>query len=341
MLGFVKYGTGPFEAEVRNIPRPEPLENEVLLSVAGCGVCGSDLHAYRSSAGYEWVTPPVILGHEFAGTVVTTGRSVQHVKEGDRVAVIGIQGCGHCPVCRAGDTNLCGSRRVIGLNMDGGMAAYAVVDAACVVPLPDSINPVMGALVEPISVAAHAMRKPFSMPGDRVVVSGPGPIGLFCGLIAASGGARVVMVGTDADANIRLPLARSLGFVTVNTTLEVLDAVLEATFDGAAPDLWVEASGAPQAFLNAAEKVRRGGRLVIVGMYARPLEWTPTISVRAGHTLYFSYASSSRDYRLALDLITAGFIDPTPFANVYPLADAEIAFKAALAGQTVKPILVP
>lgn len=341
MLAFVKYGTNPFEAEVRDVARPEPRDNEVLLSVAGCGVCGSDLHAYRSSAGYEWVTPPVTLGHEFAGTVVAAGRSVRHVKEGDRAAVIGIQGCGYCPVCRAGDTNLCVQRRVIGLNMDGGMAACAAVDAAYLVPLPDALDPVMGALIEPVSVAAHAMTKTVIRPGSRVVVSGPGPIGLFCGLIAASGGARVVMVGTDADAKTRLPLARRLGLAPINVALEALDAALETAFEGAAPDVWVEASGAPQAFLDAADKVRRGGSLVIVGMYATAFEWNPTISVRAGHTHYFSYASVSRDYRLALDLMTSGMIDPSMFANIYPLEDAEAAFKSALTGQTIKPVLVP
>lgn len=341
MQAFVKYGTNPYEAEVRDIAKPEPSDRQVLLAVAGCGVCGSDLHAYRASAGYEWVTPPVTLGHEFAGTVAAVGSSVRHVKEGDRAAVIGIQGCSHCRFCRAGDTNLCLDRKVIGLNMDGGMAAYAAVDANYLVSLPDALDPVMGALIEPISVAAHAMTKPVIRPGDRVVVSGPGPIGLFCGLIALSGGARVLVAGTDADAKTRLPMARRLGFATVNVALEDLDAGIATAFDSTVPDLWVEASGAPQAFLGAVEKVRRGGSLVIVGMYSQSFQWSPTPSVRAGQSVFFSYASVSRDYDLALNLIAAGMIDPVPFANVFPLEDAESAFKAALAGHTIKPVLVP
>lgn len=341
MLAFVKYGTNAYEAEIRDIAKPEPRDSQVLLAVAGCGVCGSDLHAYRSSAGYEWVTPPVTLGHEFAGTVAAIGRSVRHVKEGDRAAVIGIQGCGHCQFCRSGDTNLCLDRKVIGLNMNGGMAEYAIVDAAYLVPLPNSIDPAMGALIEPISVAAQAMAKTSIRPGDRVVVSGPGPIGLFCGLIAALSGASVIMVGAGADAETRLPLARELGFAAVNAASDALDETLRKKFDGAAPDLWVEASGAPQAFITATENVRRGGSLVLVGMYAKSFEWIPTISVRAGHSLFFSYASVARDYHFALDLIAAGMIDPSRFANVFPLEEAETAFKSALAGQTIKPVLVP
>ena len=341
MQAFVKYGDRPFEAELRDIAVPEPGENEVLLSVSGCGVCGSDLHAYRAVVGYEWVKPPVTLGHEFAGTVVRTGTAVHHFGEGDRVAVVGIQGCGYCTSCGAGDTNMCADRKVIGLSMDGGMAAFAVVGAAHLIPMPDTVDLAMGALVEPISVAAHALSKTVIRPGERVVVSGPGPIGLFCGLIAALGGARVVMAGAGADAQIRLPLARQLGFETVNVATDPLDLALGAAFHGAAPDLWVEASGSPQAFKTAIDRVRRGGRIVVVGMYAQSFEWLPTVAVRAGHSLFFSYASVSRDYYFALKLMAEGLIDTTPLANFFPLADAEAAFKAAIAGKTVKPVLVP
>jgi L-iditol 2-dehydrogenase len=105
--------------------------------------------------------------------------------------------------------------------------------------------------------------------------------------------------------------------------------------------LWVEASGSPQAFNAAIGQVRRGGRIVIVGMYAQSFEWMPTMAVRAGHSLFFSYASVSRDYHFALNLIAEGLIDTAPLANLFPLADAEEAFKAAMAGKTVKPVLVP
>lgn len=341
MLAFVKHGTQPFETELRDIAKPEPGENEVLLSVAGCGVCGSDLHAYRSAAGYEWVKPPVTLGHEFAGTIVSTGGAVRHLKEGDRVAVIGIQGCGHCASCMAGDTNMCIDRKVIGLSMDGGMAAYAVVDAAYLIPIPDSVDLAMGALVEPISVAAHAMSKTVIRPGERVIVSGPGPIGLFCGLIAALGGARVAMLGAGADAETRLPLARRLGFETINVATDSLETALNTVYHGSAPDWWVEASGSPQAFTAAVEQVRRGGSIVIVGMYAQSFEWMPTVAVRAGLSFYFSYASVSRDYHFALNLMAGGLIDTAPLANFFPLAEADAAFKAAMAGQTIKPVLVP
>lgn len=341
MQAFVKFGVRPFEARLRDIADPEPGDNEVLLAVAGCGVCGSDLHAYTAAAGYKWIKPPVTLGHEFAGTVIRAGTGVRHFKEGDRVAVVGIQGCGHCPSCKAGETNMCLARRVIGLDMDGGMATHAVVHADHLIPVPDSVDLALDALAEPISVAAHALSKTAIRPGERVVVSGPGPIGLFCGLIAALGGARVVMVGAGADAEIRLPLARRFGFETLNVDTDPIDNVLGAAGSSAVPDLWVEASGAPRAFRSAVETVRRGGRIVVVGIYARSFEWQPTVSLRAGHSLFFSYASVSRDYHFALDLMAGGLIDTAPLADFFPLNDAEAAFKAAMAGKTIKPVLVP
>ena len=236
---------------------------------------------------------------------------------------------------------MCLDRKVIGLSMDGGMAGYAVVDAAYLVPIPDAVDLSVGALVEPISVAAHAMSKTVIRPGDRVVVSGPGPIGLFCGLIATLNGARVVMLGAGADAETRLPLARRLGFDAVNVGSEPLNVALNSAFNGAAPDLWVEASGAPHAFTTAIEQIRRGGCIVIVGMYAQSFEWMPTMAVRAGLSMLFSYASVSCDYHFALNLMAEGLIDTAPLTNFFPLAEAEAAFKAAIAGQTIKPVLVP
>lgn len=338
---FVKYGATPFNAELRDIDVPSPGDHQVLLSVAGCGVCGSDLHAYRAAAGYEWVKTPVTLGHEFAGMVVQTGKAVRHFKDGDRVVVVGIQGCGHCAACSAGDTHLCADRKVIGLDMDGGMAAYAVVEAAHLIPVPDAVDPALGAMVEPLSVAVHALSKTVIRPGERVVVSGPGPIGLLCGMIAALGGATVVMTGAGADVETRLPLARRLGFETVNTAAEAPEHALGAAFNGTAPDIWVEASGSPQAFNSAVEQVRRGGSIVVVGMYAESFEWIPTAAVRSGLNLFFSYASAGRDYHSALKLMAQGLIDPAPLADYFSLSDAESAFREAMAGRTVKPVLVP
>ena len=341
MKAFVKYGTRPLEASLQEVGDPEPADHEVVLKVAGCGICGSDLHAYRGATGYEWVHPPVILGHEFAGTVVSTGSAVCRYKKGDGVTVVGIQGCLNCTVCKAGDTNLCDDRRVIGLDMNGGMAEFVAVNEAYLIRVPAKIELAMAALVEPFSVAVHALSKVVIHPGQNVVVTGPGPIGLFCGIVAKLRGARVLMVGADPDTRFRLPVAEHLGFSTVNIHREPLDQALKTAFGKKAADLWIEASGAPQAFKTSLDWVRRGGSIVIVGMYSKEFSWFPTIAVRAGHSLYFSYASTARDYHFVIDLMVKESIDLSCLVRFYSLDEADEAFAEADKGQIVKPILVP
>ena len=341
MQAFVKYGDRPGEAELREAPVPTPGSGEVLLAVRGAGICGSDLHAYHAAPGYAWVRPPVILGHEFAGTVVTAGPGAKRFRPGDRVAVIGIQGCGRCGVCRSGRTHLCEERRVIGLDLNGGLAEFAVVGENHLVAVPDGIDLPLAALTEPLSVAAHGLDKIDLRPGQTVVVSGPGPIGLFSAVIARLGGARVAVVGIDADLRARLPAARNLGFTVINSERDRLDEALVSAFGGRPVDVWVEASGAPAAFTTAVGRVRRGGKLLIVGMYAREVNWMPTLSVRAEHSLFFSYASADPDYRLALEIMVGGTVDLAGLVRFYPLARAAEAFQAAETGAVVKAILVP
>lgn len=340
MRAFVKYGAQPFQASLEEIDEPEPGPREVMLKVAGCGICGSDLHAYRAEAGYEWVKHPVVLGHEFTGTVMAIGTEVQRYQKGDRVAVIGIQGCGTCPACRNGDTNLCNKRKVIGLDMDGGMAEYAVVGDDYLIHVPNTVDLPMAAMAEPMSVAAHALSKTGLYPEQNVVITGSGPIGLFCGVIAKWSGARVLMVGTDQDARSRLPVARKIGLTTVNVNKDSLDETMRSLFGNLPADLWLEASGSPLAFKTALDKMRRGGSLVIVGMYTEEFMWSPTVAVRAGYSLHFSYASVYRDYRFALEFMASGKLNLETLVDLFPLEEAGKAFEAMVQGSTIKPILL-
>ncbi len=205
MQAFVKYGKAPGEAAVTEVPRPTPGPGEVLIKVSGCGICGSDLHAYNNDPGYEFVTPPVILGHEFAGMVVEAGPGVPPSLVGSPVTTVAIQGCLLCPTCLSGDSHLCPERKVIGLHFDGAMAGYVVTKADQILPLPSNLDLSLAPLVEPVSVALHALRRTVIRPGDKVVVSGPGPIGLLCAGLAKLHGAKVLLLGMNRDAKVRLP----------------------------------------------------------------------------------------------------------------------------------------
>jgi L-iditol 2-dehydrogenase len=340
MDAFVKHGRAAGAAAVRPLPEPEPGPGQVLVRVAACGICGSDLHAWRSDPGYEWIAVPVVLGHEFAGVVTAVGPGVDEVAAGDAVVAVSIQGCLHCDVCRAGATQLCPRRRIIGLSYDGGLAEQVVVPAAQLVRVPDGLDLRRAAMAEPLSVAVHAvLGRARIQPGQTVVVTGPGPIGLLCAQLAARCGGAVLVAGAPADAARRLPIAEGLGLAVADVGRTSLEQAVRDRF-GRPPDAWIEASGAVPALRGALTTVRWGGTITVVSLFADALEFRPTDAVRAELTVLFSYASSHPDYVTALRLLAEGDVDADPLIDAFPLADAGAAFEAAATGRAVKPMIV-
>jgi L-iditol 2-dehydrogenase len=339
---FVKTGNQPGEAGVEDVPFVGPGVGEVSLRVASCGICGSDVHAFRSDAGFEWVRPPITLGHEFSGTVESVGPGVTRVSPGDRVVAVAIQDCGRCETCLAGSTQLCPDRVAAGLSCDGGMAEYAVIPEQHLVPVPEGLDLAVAALGEPLSVAVHAVDVRAKIePGQRVVVSGPGPIGVFCGMLAGLRGAEVLLTGVGRDSESRLPAAERVGLRTANLSEKALEEHLRDCFGGYAPDVWIESSGSVSALGSALEHVRPGGTVAVVGLYAEEMRFSPTDAVRREISLLFSYSCNYADYQTALDLLGSGALDPGPLLSKYPLEDALEAFEVVGKGRTVKAILVP
>jgi L-iditol 2-dehydrogenase len=339
---FVKTGYQPGEAGVEDVPVTRPGPGEVSLRVASCGICGSNVHAFRSDAGFEWVRPPITLGHEFSGTVESVGPDVTRVSPGDRVVAVAIQGCGRCDACRAGSTQLCPRRVAVGLSRDGGMAEYAVMPEQHLVPVPEGLDLAVAALGEPLSVAVHAVNvRADVQPGQRVVVSGPGPIGILCGMLARLRGAEVLLTGVGQDAEARLPAAERVGLRTANLSEKPLEEHLRDSFWEHPPDVWIESSGSVRALGSALESVRPGGTVAVVGLYAEEMRFSPTPAVRRELSLLFSYSCNYADYQTALDLLGSGAIDPGPLLSKYPLEDAPEAFEAVSQGRTVKAVLVP
>jgi L-iditol 2-dehydrogenase len=198
---FVKTGNQPGAASVEDVQAIRPGPGEVSLRVASCGICGSDVHAFSSDAGFEWIQPPITLGHEFSGTVESVGPGVTRVSPGDRVVAVAVQGCGHCETCLAGSTQLCPDRVAVGLSRDGGMAEYAVMPEQHLVPVPEELDLAVAALGEPLAVAVRAVNvRAQVQSGQRVVVSGPGPIGILCAMLAKFNGAEVLLTGVGQDS---------------------------------------------------------------------------------------------------------------------------------------------
>jgi L-iditol 2-dehydrogenase len=222
------------------------------------------------------------------------------------------------------------------------MAEYAVMPEQHLVPIPEGLDLSVAALGEPLSVAVHAVDVRADIePEQKVVVSGPGPIGVLCGMVAKLRGAEVLLTGVGQDSESRLPAAERVGLRTANLSEEPLEEHLLRSFGEGAPDIWIESSGSVRALRSALESVRPGGTVIVVGLYAEEMRFSPTLAVRRELSLLFSYSCTYADYQEALDLLGRGAIDPGPLLSKYPLEDAPEAFESVSKGRTVKAILVP
>ena len=313
MKAFRRYAREERAARLVERSVPSPKENEVLLRVAHCGICGSDLHAWLNHKGYESVLPEVTFGHEFSATVLETGSAVRDWKKNDRAVMIALQTHHdeNDPYCRMGLPQLSTRRRVQGLHLDGGMAEYVCVEEEFLLPIPEGLDLELAALTEPLSVAEHCIGNRTSIaPKDKVIVSGPGIIGLLCAISARSRGAEVIISGTERDEASRLTAARTIGFETlvVGPGQPPLHEQITAYFPEGA-DALVEASGSAHALADAWQSVRSNGTVTAVALYSRSIDFDLTQFLRKQIDLRTSYASSKDDYLNAFKLLEDGAVD--------------------------------
>jgi (R,R)-butanediol dehydrogenase/meso-butanediol dehydrogenase/diacetyl reductase len=269
------------DLRVEDVAGPgEPGAGEVVVRPAACGICGTDLHEYTSGPIVTPVEPhpltgaqnPQILGHEFAGDVVAVGADVTSVREGDRAAVMPLAYCGSCAYCRRGLQHLCATMGCVGLSHAwGGMGELATVAEYQVVRLPDGVSYEQGALIEPTAVAAYGVERAGVAPGDRVLVTGAGPIGALAALCAHAAGASKVYVSEPNAA--RRARAESLGVAVV------VPALLHEETEGLGVDVAVECSGHPNGFNAAVASLRRRGTLAQTGLFVgaasvEPMLWS-------------------------------------------------------------------
>ena len=336
----MKTAPQPGALELREVPRPTPRDDEVIVEVAGASICGSDLHIAAWHPMAQWTKTPVILGHEFAGVVADVGRSVTEFRPGDRVAAESVIWCGRCPPCRAGKTHICLERRLFGIHEPGGMAEAVAVPQRLLHRLPSSLPPDQAALVEPTTVAVHAVLLQPPLPGDVVLVTGPGPIGLLAGLVAGAGGARVLVAGTPADAAARLPAAARLGLEPLDAGQLLPDAL--AAVGASSIDLVLECSGAAAAIDAGLRVVKRGGAMTLVGMpsVAR-VEIDLAEALRIEVSLRPSYFGAWRDVERAIGLLASRTVPADALLAPYKLQDALSAFSDAGAQRVLKPVLRP
>jgi L-iditol 2-dehydrogenase len=339
MKALLKVAPRPGALELREVPRPTPRADEVVIQVAGASICGSDLHIAQWHPMAQWTNTPVILGHEFAGIVSETGSAVQSFHGGDAVAVESVIWCGNCPPCRAGKTNVCLERRLFGIHEPGGIAEAVAVPTRLVHRLPGSLAPEFAALVEPTAVALHAVLLQPPRPGDVVLVTGPGPIGLLAGRAARAFGARVLIAGTPADATTRLPAAHKLGLEPLDSSLSMQDAL--ARLRTGPLDLVLECSGAAAAVNAALHVVKRGGGVTLVGMPSTRVDIDLSQALRSELSLRTSYCGTWHDFERAIAMLADGTIPARDLVNSYGLNDVLVAFEDAAAQRVLKPLVRP
>lgn len=326
---------GRFSVETVADPEPEP--KSVVLSVSACGLCGTDHSIYSN----RLLEDGAILGHEIAGTVVEVGRGVREWSAGDRAAVVPIPFCGRCELCTTGQQNLCGPglSAMMGCGgANGGLAEMVAAPVSSLRRLPGMLDPQLGALVEPMAVAWHAVRLGGIRPGTRAGVIGLGPLGLFAGLIARQKGALVF--GTDRRPH-RVASAHAMGLGAFAADDQPDDRIRDLTRGG--PEVVFEASGRPESIERAAHLARVGGRVVLLASYHSPVEMTPGHWFNRGISLLPSIAYTQQDFEEALDAIATRRIDiGTLVVRPRPLTDVQAVFDSfSTQTDTVKLVIDP
>ena len=333
----VNYAPEPGSVEVREVPTPEIGDGDVLVEVAAVGVCGSDLHQWTAS--HSWpVNYPVILGHEFAGTIVQTGPGVTGWGEGDRVtsetaAIIDENN----PMSRRGLYNLDPTRKGFGYGVNGAMTRHVRVPSRCLHRVPDELPLEHAALTEPCCVAYNAViRNSRIEPGDRVLVIGPGTIGILCAAMARLHGGDVAVLGLENDRT-RLEIAERYG----------CHALTDASGwarqgDGLGVDVVIDAAGVSATLRLALELVRPSGWITKVGWGPQPLDFSLDPLVQKNVTLQGSFSHHWAIWERVLSLLASRQLDVTPIiGGQWPLESWHEAFETMHRGQVVKSLLRP
>ena len=338
MTAVVNYAPEKGSVELRSLPIPEIGEEDVLMEVANVGVCGSDLHQW--SADHSWpVNYPVVLGHEFGGHIAALGSRVVGWKEGDRVvsetaAIIDPNN----PMSRAGLYNLDPTRKGFGYGVNGAMTRFVRVPARCLHRVPEKLPFEQACLTEPCCVAFNAVVENARIkPGDRVIVLGPGTIGILCAAMARLCGAEVAIVGLQADQN-RLQIAAQYGCIPI-----IGDATEWAKErDGMGADVVIDAAGSSATLKLALQWVRPKGLISKVGWGPQPLNFSLDPLVQKNVTLQGSFSHNWPIWERVLALMASGMLNVQPIiGGVWSLNNWHEAFEKMHHGEVVKSVLKP
>lgn len=341
MKGVSKQEPGYDKMAYIDLEVPQAVEDKVLIKVAYTGICGSDIHTFKGE--YKNPTTPVVLGHEFSGQVVAVGEQVTKVKIGDRVtSETTFYVCGECEYCQKKQYNLCPYRKGVGTQQNGSMANYVLAREESIHILPENLSYQGAALTEPLACCVHAMYQKSKLElQDKIIIMGPGPIGLFLLQIAKEIGAFVIMTGITKDAH-RLALAKKLGAdIVVDTLQEDLTEIVMAATDGYGVDKIYDASGAAVAVNQALPLIHKQGQFIQVGLFPKKKVEIDTEAIIQREIEYIgSRSQNPYDWPIALHLLAKGAIDiEGMITKKFILDDWREAFEKVMEGNEIKVML--
>jgi L-iditol 2-dehydrogenase len=330
--------------ELAEVAKPVANEGEVLIRVAACGICGSDVHGYDGSSGRR--IPPIVMGHEASGSIVAVGEGVKGFSEGDRVTLDSTIYCGECRHCTRGEVNLCDRRQVLGVSCNeyrraGAFAEYVAVPARIVYPLPKSLEFAEAAMLEAVAVAIHAVSLAKIPPGSTALVVGAGTIGLLIlQALRVEGCSRIFVADIDSS---RLKQALDLGATdAIAAHSDPAAQIMELT-GGAGVDIAVEAVGRSETVDAAISSVRKGGTVVLVGNIS-PEVTLPLQKVVSRQIRLQGSCASAGEYPRAIDLMASGAIRVQPLITaIAPLEEGPQWFERLHAHEPnlMKVVLTP
>ncbi len=331
----------PGRMELQHVPVPEPAPDEVIVRVEASGVCGSDIRGFHGRHP-DIKDYPIILGHEYSGTIVALGSQASGPAIGTRVAVEPLTVCGRCRGCIEGHYQLCDNLMLNGHHYEGSFCEFTRAKSVFCFPIPDAMSFRVAAFAEPVAVAVHAVKRSRATVGDLVVVLGAGPIGNLCMQVARAAGARVLISDVDPP---KLDVARATGadFV-VNAATESVESVVRALTGGTGADIVMEAAGVSTTLQQTVHLARKGGTIVAVGFTADDTDSIRLTDVTIRELDFLGTVIYCRDYPATLDLLSSGRVVTEPLATheytLEALAD-QAAVVASKPSGMIKPLVLP
>lgn len=328
------------QLEIRDVDVTPPQPDEVRLRVAACGICGSELESFKNRSPRR--PPPLVMGHEFCGTIAEVGSAVRDWKPGARVVSNSLVPCGKCVRCDRGDTHLCAQRQIFGMHRPGAFAEFVNVPARCLIPWPENLPAEAASLAEPMANGIHVVRVSRHLPAATALVIGAGPIGLFCQqALQVLRGSKVYVADLSPE---RLAVAKKLGAVRViNPREEDVVKVMQAETGGEGADLTVDAVGGAITKKTSLEALRPGGASVWIGLHENTVTLDTYGITLPEKQVLGTYAATIEELQQALELMASGKVDALSWVQRFSLEDGVTAFKRMLAakGNDIKAVVCP